>query len=171
MKITNSILLAAIAAAAAAAATIAVPATAQADDPPPCSDGQVQVANRGEHRLSGHREVILGFSLSPGAQPCTLTGYPGVDSGEGGPLVHATRATTGFFGNMTEDPLPTFTLTEEQGAHATVEGVAADRNDPEHLCPTYTELLVTPPDTTESFTIPVGIDTCDLDVLPMGTPI
>jgi hypothetical protein len=171
MKIsTLTLISSAMTAAAIGAATVALPPTARADGPPPCSDGQVQVANRGEHRASGHRQVILGFSLTPGAQPCTLTGYPGVDSGAGGPLVHATRATTGFFGNTTADPLPTFTLTAERGAHASVEGVAADRNDPNRLCPTYTELEVTPPDTTESFTIGVGIDTCELNVLPMGTP-
>jgi hypothetical protein len=33
----------------------------------------------------------------------------------------------------------------------------------------YTELLATPPDTTESTTVPISMDTCELQVHPMGT--
>ena len=63
MKITNLTMLAAI-----AAATIALPATAHADELAPCSNGQVQVSNGGQQAASGHREIVLVFSLAPGAQ-------------------------------------------------------------------------------------------------------
>jgi hypothetical protein len=54
---------------------------AHADPLPPCSGGQVQVSNGAQQAASGHREIVLVFSLAPGAQECSLTGYPGVDSG------------------------------------------------------------------------------------------
>jgi Protein of unknown function (DUF4232) len=151
------------------AATVGLPAVAHADPPPPCATGQVHVSNGGEHRASGHRLVVLEFSLAPGAQACTLTGYPGVDSGAGGPLLHADRTLSGFMGGLRTDALPTLTVSEYQPATALVEGVAVDREDPYRLCPTYTELLVTPPDTTEATTIPIWMDTCELQVHPMGT--
>ena len=37
------------------------------------------------------------------------------------------------------------------------------------MCPTYTELLVTAPDTMNAVTVPVHIDTCELQVHPMGS--
>ena len=165
MKITNLTMLAAI-----AAATIALPATAHADELAPCSNGQVQVSNGGQQAASGHREIVLVFSLAPGAQECSLTGYPGVDSGAGGPLIHATRTTAGFMGGLRDtDVPPTIPITATTPGRAVVEGVAVDRNDQTHTCPTYTELLVTAPDTTNAVTVPVDIDTCELQVHPMGS--
>src|SRR5258705_13884866 len=84
MKIT---MLAAIA--AMAAAPIAVPTAARGDRTSPCSDGQVQVSTGGIESASGHREVLLIFSLALGADPCTLTGHPGVDSGASADPRHA----------------------------------------------------------------------------------
>jgi len=137
--------------AALAAATIAAPVTAHADSPAPCSDGQVQVSNGGQQAASGHRELVLVFSLAPGAQECSLTGYPGVDSGAGGPLIHASRTMAGFMGGLrdTEVP-PTVPVTATAPARAVVEGVAVDKTDANRACPKYTQLLVTAPDTTTS---------------------
>jgi uncharacterized protein DUF4232 len=163
MKITNLTMLAAI-----AAATVALPATAHADVPPPCSNGQVEVSNGGEQAASGHRQVVLVFSLAPSAPECSLTGYPGVDSSVGGPLIHATRTMAGFMGGLRDtDTPPTVPITATSPGRAVVEGVAVDRDDPNRLCPTYTELFVTPPDTTDGVTVPVGIDTCELQVHPV----
>jgi hypothetical protein len=155
----------------AAATTLGIPALAHADAAQPCSDGQVQVSNGGQRSASGHREVVLLFSLSPGAESCTLTGYPGVDSGLGGPLLHADRTINGYMGGVRPetDTLPTVTLSPTQPANAVVEGVAVDRQDPERLCPTYTDLLVTPPNTTDATTIPISMDTCELQVHPIGS--
>jgi hypothetical protein len=153
-----------------AAATMAAPVTAHADPPPPCSGGQVQVSNGGQQAASGHREIVLVFSLAPGAQECSLTGYPGVDSGAGGPLIHATRTMAGFMGGLhdTEVP-PTVPVTATAPARAVVEGVAVDRTDPNRACPKYTQLLVTAPDTTTAATVPVDIDTCQLQVHPVDS--
>jgi hypothetical protein len=155
--------------ATAFAATVGMPATAQANSAPPCRTGQVVAQYGLEQAASGHREVVVQFVLAPGDQPCTLTGYPGVDTGDGGPLLHAERTLSGFQGGLRTDKLPTVTVAADQPQYAVVEGVAVDRNDYNRLCPTYTQLLVTAPDTTETFTVPVGIDTCELQVHPMGS--
>lgn len=158
------------AAAMTVAAGLGVPAVAHADVRPPCSNGQVQVSNGGQQSASGHREIVLVFRLAPGVQECSLTGYPGVDSGAGGPLINATRTMAGFMGGLRDtDVPPTIPVTATIPGRAVVEGVAVDRTDPEHLCPTYTELRVTPPDMTDAVTVPVEIDTCELQVHPMGS--
>ena len=154
------------------ATTIALPATAQADQIPPCASGQVQVTNGGEEGASGHREVILMFSLAPGAEQCTLTGYPGVDSGAGGPLLHADRTLYGFMGGLRGPGVtpPTVTLSPSQPAYAVVEGAAVDPRGSDNECPTYTDLQVTPPDTTETVTVPVNrLDTCVLQIHPVNS--
>jgi hypothetical protein len=165
MKLTNLTVLAAIAAAA-----FAQPATAHADPTPPCSDGQVQVSNGGQQAASGHREIFLVFSLAPGARECSLTGYPGVDSGAGGPLIHATRTMTGFMSGRSDTEVPaTIPVTATAPARAVVEGVAVDKTDPNRTCPKYSQLLVTAPDTTNAVTVPVDIDTCELQIHPMSS--
>ena len=155
---------------AAAASIIAVPATASAGTPPSCVDGQVQVSKGGEQAAAGHREVVLVFSLAPGARMCTLTGYPGVDSGAGGPLIQATRTVSGYMGGLrdTDKPLP-IVITASAPGRAVVEGVAVDKDDPNGVCPTYTDLRVTAPDTYNAVTVPVNIDTCELQVHPVGS--
>jgi len=158
----------------ATSATVTIPVTAHAEPAPPCSNGQVQVSNSDEGRGLGHRSVTLKFSLAPGATACTLTGYPGVDSGAGGPLVHAERTLAGYMGGLRgTDTAPTITVSQSQPAYAMVEGVAVDADDPYRLCPTYTELLVTPPDTTETFTVSIHdhFDTCPLWVHPVVSEI
>ena len=95
--------------------------------------------------------MTLVFALADGAGPCTLTGYPGVDSGAGGPLVHAQRTMHGYMGGLPADVSepPTVTLTPSQQAQSIVEGVAVDPTGGDNKCPTYTDLRVTAPDTTE----------------------
>jgi type IV pilus biogenesis protein CpaD/CtpE len=114
-----------------------------------------------------HRGVPLVFTLAPGASPCTLTGYPGVDSGTGGPLLHARRTLRGYLGGLPSgvDIPPTVTVAPGHPAQAMVEGVAVDADT--NQCPTYTDLLVTAPDTTGTVTVPATIDTCDLQVHPV----
>nr|WP_231975321.1 hypothetical protein [Mycobacterium sp. E1715] len=53
-------------------------------------------------------------------------------------------------------------------AQAVVEGVAIDANG--EPCPTYTDLLVNPPDTTVVLSVPATIDACALQVHPV-TPV
>ena len=116
---------------------------------------------------STERVHALVFGLAPGAGACTLAGYPGVDTGAGGPLVHAQRLPRGYMGGLAEgsDEPPVVTVSPTESAHAIVEGLAVDENG--NQCPTYTDLRVTPPDTTETSTVPTTIDVCMLIVHPV----
>ena len=115
----------------------------------------------------GHRALTLIFSLAGGAQPCTLTGYPWVDSGTGGPAIHAEPTLRGYMGGLpaSVDVPPTATLSISTQAQAIVEGVAVD--DSGNPCPSYTDLRVNPPDTSVVFTVPAAIDACQLQVHPV----
>ena len=143
---------------------LAIPPVPQA---PPCGSGQVVVT--AERPLSGatHRGVRLTFTLAAGASPCTLTGYPGVDSGAGGPLLHAERTVSGYLGGLPDDAPTTVTLSALHPAHAIVEGDAVDAAG--NQCPTYTALLVTVPDTSDTSVVATTIDTCTLAVHPIGS--
>lgn len=153
-------------AAAMVSATLALPATAHAEPTPPCSTGQVRVSVAGSQAASGHADETLMFILAPGAEPCTLTGYPGVDSGAGGPLIHAKRTPSGAMGGVRTDNPPTITVSPSQPAYAVVEGVVIDAQGNE--CPGYSTLLVTTPDTTETVTVPADLYFCHLQVHPVN---
>jgi hypothetical protein len=161
MKLTTL----ALTAAATAVTTIALPATAHADPTPACSSGQVQVSVAGLQGASGHSEETLMFSLAPGAVACTLTGYPGVDTGAGGPTIHAERTLSGAMGGVQGPTPPTVTLLSSKPAYARVEGAVIDANGNE--CPNYTTLQVTPPDTTDTVTVPTDIYFCRFQVHPV----
>lgn len=155
----------------AAAATLGAPAWAAppdtADEPTPCWSDQIAVGASPVEAAVGHRSVILLFSLAGGAEPCTLTGYPGIDSGAGGPLIHAEPTPRGYMGGLpadTQEP-PTVILSIATQAQAIVESIAID--DDGNPCPTYTALLVNPPDTSQVYTVPTGIEACRLQVHPI----
>ncbi|MGW4243959.1 DUF4232 domain-containing protein [Nocardia sp. NPDC004722] len=141
-----------------------VPATA---DVTGCGSGQVDVTGAVMSPATGHRGVKLTFSLAAGSAPCTLTGYPGVDSGAGGPLLHADRTPRGFMGGLPQgsDEPPTVTLDSGHPATAVVEGVAFDADG--NGCSLYTNLMVTPPNSTDTRTVTVTIDSCALHVHPV----
>ena len=156
-------------AAAAAVAAVIVPAQAHAAPRAACSNGQVVVTSGEANSGLGHRALTLIFSLAPGAAPCTLTGYPGVDSGDGGPLIHAQRTLSGYMGGVRADTPPTVTVTATQPAHAVIEGDAFNPNG-DDSCPNYTSLRVTPPDTTDTATVRPGIlGACHFQVHPVGS--
>ena len=115
----------------------------------------------------GHRSLTLMFSLAGGAEPCTLTGYPSVETGSGGADIHAKPTLRGYMGGLPRDinVPPTVILSISTQGQAIVEGMAIDgRGNP---CPGYTEPRVNPPDTTMVFTVPATIDACDLQVHPV----
>jgi hypothetical protein len=114
----------------------------------------------------GRRGAILTFSLV-GGEPCTLTGYPSVDSGTGGPTVHAEPTPRGYMGGLPAavDEPPSVILSVSTQAQAIVEGVAADPGDSK--CPTYTDLRVSPPAINMVFTVPATLEVCQLQVHPV----
>ncbi|WP_082951709.1 DUF4232 domain-containing protein [Mycobacterium sp. 852002-51057_SCH5723018] len=135
---------------------------------PPCVAGQVAVGARAQSPASTHRAVRLTFTLADGRPPRSLSGYPGVDSGAGGPLIHAERTLRGAMGGLPAgvDEPPTVVLTHDAGVGAIVEGRAVDSNG--NQCPTYTDLRVTPPNMTTTATVAAMIDTCSLQVHPLA---
>jgi hypothetical protein len=136
---------------------------------PPCTSGQVAVTADEPSSIGTHRAVRLTFALTAGARPCTLTGYPGVDTGAGGRLAHAERTVSGYLGGLPNGAPTTVTLSAFQQAHAVVEGdVVETIGNP---CPTYTQLLVTVPDTTDTSTVAATLDTCSLAVHPIGSDL
>lgn len=115
----------------------------------------------------GHRALTLTFSLAGGAEPCTLTGYPSVESGAGGSDIHAKPTLRGYLGGLPSgvDVPPTVVLSISTRGQAIVEGMAVDGAG--NACPSYTDLRVSPPDTGVVFTVPAAIDACELQVHPL----
>lgn len=141
------------------------------DEATPCWSDQIAVTASPVQGAVGHRALTLVFTLAGGGEPCTLSGYPGVDTGAGGPLLHAESTPRGYMGGLpaTGDKPPIVTLSLSTRGQAIVESVAladggADSGGP---CPTYTELLVNPPGTTAVLTVPATIDACLLQVHPI----
>jgi hypothetical protein len=137
------------------------------DEPTPCWADQIAVNASETQGAVGHRALTLVFTLAGGATPCTLTGYPWVDSGAGGPLIHAERTLRGYMGGLPADVdvPPTVTLSLSQQAQAIVESMAIDGSG--NQCPTYTDLQVNPPGTVFVFAVPATIDACHLQVHPI----
>ncbi|OBB00892.1 hypothetical protein A5662_14230 [Mycobacteriaceae bacterium 1482268.1] len=161
----------ALAAATLGAAAIINSSSAHADDAPqPCMSGQVVVGSEPSTKAAAtHRTVQLTFELASYSPPCTVTGYPGVDTRDGGPRISAERTLRGYMGGLPSDSymLPTVTLTREHSAYAVLEGEAVDADG--NSCPTYTSLRVTPPDNTDTQNIWVTISACDLQIHPVAS--
>jgi hypothetical protein len=119
------------------------------------------------HGAVGHRALTLVFTLAGGGEACTLTGYPGVESGTGGPPIHAEPTPRGYMGGLPADVdvPPTVILSLSTQAQAIVEGIAIDGSG--NQCPTYTDLGVSPPAIDQVVTVPATIDACVLQVHPV----
>jgi hypothetical protein len=139
---------------------------ATGDEGTPCWAEQIAVNASPTESAVGHRRVILTFSLV-GGEPCTLTGYPSVDSGTGGPTVHAEPTPRGYMGGLPAavDEPPSVILSVSTQAQAIVEGVAVDPDG--NKCPTYTDLRVSPPAINLVFTVPATLEACQLQVHPV----
>ena len=163
--------LAAAASGFAASTVLGAPAWAgppdTSDEPPPCWADQIAVIASATQGAVGHRALTLIFTLAGGAEPCTLSGYPGVDTGTGGAPIHAQPTPRGYMGGLPADVdvPPTVILSLSTQGQAIVEGVAVDGSG--NQCPTYTDLGVSPPDIVQVFTVPGNIDACMLQVHPV----
>lgn len=126
-----------------------------------CDDGQILVSAQDMGSAMMHRGLQLTFSLAPGAEPCTLSGYPGVDTGAGGPVVHAQRTA----GNAGANASQVVVVKPGSPAHAQVDASAMGPNGTE--CTKYSTLLVTPPNVTQSQMITFTLPGCELQVHPV----
>ena len=159
----GSRLVAFAAAAASCAAGILLGPPARAvpivagDQGTPCWGEQVAVNASPTQGGSGNSAVLLTFSLV-GGEPCTLTGYPSVDSGKGGPALHAEPIPS-------IDAPPSVILSVSTAAQAVVEGTAVDASGTP--CSSYSDLRVSPPAINLVFTVPATIEACQLQVHPL----
>lgn len=73
----------------------------------------------------------------------------------------------GYMGDLPADVdvPPTVILSVSTQGQAIVEGVAVDGEG--KPCPTYTDLVINPPDTTNVVTVSATIDACALQVHPI----
>ncbi|MGA9359059.1 MAG: DUF4232 domain-containing protein [Mycobacterium sp.] len=139
---------------------------ATGDEGTPCWGEQIAVNASPTDSAAGHRRVILTFSLV-GGEPCTLTGYPSVDSGTGGPTIHAELTPRGDMGGLPAavDEPPSVILSVSTQGQAIVEGMAVDSSG--SACPRYTDLRISPPAINMVFTVPAAIEACQLQVHPV----
>ena len=141
-------------------------------DPPPCTSTQVVVGFMAATEAAvSHQAVLLSFELASYAQPCAITGYPGVDTRDGGPRISAERTLRGYLGGLPtgSDALPTVTMKTDKTAYAFIEDDAVDADG--NACPTYTSLRVTPPDSTDTQNVSVTITACELQIHPIGSTL
>jgi hypothetical protein len=109
----------------------------------------------------GHIGAILVFT-NASQVTCTLQGYPGVAmlNAQGDQVVQAIRTPSGYLGGIQPGTSPPLvTLKPGAAASATLEGDDVPTGTAT-TCPTYPKILVTPPNATQSATLPVSMPGC-----------
>ncbi len=139
------------------------PPTSSATEMSACADGQLVVSAQSMGAAMMHRGLRLTFALAPntGVTACTLSGYPGVDTGTGGPVVHARRTP----GSNGADPSQVVVVKTGAPAHAVVEASAMGPNGTE--CTNYSTLQITPPNVFQAQTLNFDLPGCELQVHPV----
>jgi hypothetical protein len=110
---------------------------------------------------TGHYSQILLFK-NTSTGPCEISGYPGVAglNSSGQQAIQAVRTLNGFLGGVPNGASPpAVILTPGQSASAIVEGTSTPIGT-ETSCPTYTSVLVTPPNSRQSVTLAIGLSGC-----------
>lgn len=145
-------------------------ATSTVTGTPLCTGSAVGVSGQAASAAAGHQGVVLLF-VNNGSASCLLYGYPGVAGldASGAQAVQATRTPTGMMGGLAPGVTtpPKVTLSPRQKASAVVEGSDVVQGT-ETGCPSYPALLVTPPNTKTSVTVPLGLPGCSpIEVHPV----
>jgi hypothetical protein len=132
--------------------------TAVTSSSPLCTNGQMVVSDSGGGAGLGHEDQVILFTNDSPA-PCTLTGYPGVAglNASGQQVVQAIRTPSGYLGGLWNNATtpPRVSLNPGQTASAIVEGTDNPIGTATS-CPSYTHLLVTPPNLTNSVRVSVS---------------
>ena len=124
-----------------------------------CAFSQLGVTATGNSGM-GHIGIVLVFK-NTGPRTCRLMGYPGVAGldAAGNQVVQAVRTLNGYIRVLPAGQgAPVVTLATGQSA-AFVEGTDVPTGTATS-CPSYPKLLVTPPNTTQSVTIAMGMPGC-----------
>ncbi len=131
----------------------------------PCNTRQLSITTSSNDGM-GHIGVVLIFT-NASTTPCTEVGYPGVAAltSTGVQAMQAIRTLSGYL--VGTPALQTITLAHGESASAIVEGTDVPSGDATS-CPTYPQLLVTPPNATESVTIDAVLPGCSpIEVHPV----
>ncbi|KAA8889225.1 DUF4232 domain-containing protein [Nocardia colli] len=138
----------------------------------PCAPGRLVLSATEVSPGATHRGVQITIGLINGTPACELSGYPEVEADEGGPAIRADHTLRGYLGGLPpdRDAPPPVTVTDSNiptagAASAIVEGMAVDAAG--NSCPTYTRLLVTPPDAPAPKLVAATITACTLEVHPL----
>jgi hypothetical protein len=127
-----------------------------------CSFAQLQISAGHEGAGLGHEGGAILFE-NVGPSPCSLQGYPGVAglSTTGAQAVQAEWTPQGYLGGLASSSAtpPLVVLQPHAVASSLVEGTDMPVGN-ETSCPTYHRLLVTPPTSTQSATLDLGLPGC-----------
>jgi hypothetical protein len=144
------------------ATTTTQPTTESASvGPSPCTGEQLLVTPGESTAGLGHIGVVLLFE-NRGTVPCELFGYPGVAGldGDGEQLTQAARSPFGYLGGLSAgENWPEVAIAPGRFASAVLEGTDVPLGTAT-TCPTYTGLLVTPPNTTQSTRLNLSMPGC-----------
>ncbi len=139
---------------------------------PACTAAQLTISIHGGTGGAGHGGKVIHFLN--GGKTCVVHGYPGLDAvnSSGQVVVHAKRTATGYLGGpglgATTGAVTSadIVLTPGHEASALFEGWngPVDSLGP---CPSYTAVLVTPPNETHSAQVASDYTLCYLEVHPV----
>jgi hypothetical protein len=130
-----------------------------------CAQGQITVSAGKKHTASGHVSAPLLFR-NTAHTACTLSGFPGVAGldAKGGQVLQAKQVTHGYLDTST---ITTVTVAPGATVSALVVGVNVPNSDLTS-CPSYPELLVTPPGSHTSTKVKLSMPGCPtLQVSPI----
>ena len=135
-----------------------------------CTAAQLQVSAGQQGAGLGHEGGAILFE-NVGTSTCSLQGYPGVAglSTTGAQAVQAERTPQGYLGGLSSSSAtPPLVVLQPHGvASALAEGTDMPTGT-ETSCPTYHSLLVTPPTSTHSTKVAMGLPGCSpIEVHPV----
>lgn len=133
--------------------TTAKAATTTTTGTPRCSASMLTVTSGPSNGAAGHVLTPIVFTNSS-KTTCTLTGYPGVAGldGSGSQIAQASRASTGTVTKVA--------LAAGATASATLTNTSVPSGD-QASCPTFSGLLVTPPNDTRSTRLSLSLPGCE----------
>ena len=121
----------------------------------------ISVGPNGGGAAAGHQGVAIVWQNSS-STPCLMTGWAGADGldANGASATHATRTDRGYLGGLAPGgKAAAIVLRPGDSASSLVEGTSVPEGGG-GACPTYTGLLVTPPEDTTSVKLDATLPGC-----------
>jgi hypothetical protein len=136
-----------------------------------CGNAQIAVSVGRFGAATGHLGGALVFHNTSGST-CVLRGYPGVAGLDqsGQQVTQATRSLSGYIGGVMNGQIPTVELAPGGWASAVVESLSFDPRTTGACAHEFTQLLVTPPNTTHGTAVSLPklhLTSCSLLIHPV----